>query len=112
MSAIAAPPSYILNGAGFGDVASRLMSSGMDPRVLRPWIGKDGCSQFITQNDEHGKPYSQPVMNTGALLRKDDWLALDQAIAHETAAIDSFSSFGIVRRPEHIVDVIAAEERG
>jgi uncharacterized linocin/CFP29 family protein len=80
MSAIAAPPSYILNGAGFGDVASRLMSSGMDPRVLRPWIGKDGRSQYITQNDEHGKPYSQPVMNTGALLRKDDWLALDQAI--------------------------------
>ena len=68
---------FIINGQGKGDVANVLMANNFDVNALRPYIGKDGRS-FITVN-QNGKPMSL-VTNAPATLRKDEWIALDQAV--------------------------------
>jgi hypothetical protein len=77
---------YILNGAGFGSVASALMETGFDVNVLRPWVGNDR-NPYIVQNVQDPisgiwKPKAVMVRNTGitAALRKDDWIQLDDSI--------------------------------
>ncbi len=69
---------FIFNGQGSGDVATRLLENDGDVHSLRPWKGADGRS-FITRNVD-GKRVAVPTNNANALLRKDDWLVLDQAI--------------------------------
>lgn len=65
---------------GNGSLAAAVMKYGGDIRNMRPWMGKDGRS-YITQNNRiTGKPEPVLVRNNTALLRKDDWLVLDQAI--------------------------------
>lgn len=69
---------FLLNGKAHGDVAQRLMDHNGDPGALRPWRGKDGQS-YITITNNEGKPQNL-VTNTPALLRKDEWVLLDEAI--------------------------------
>lgn len=80
---------YILNGQGFGQVASTLMEC-EDVNLLRPWKGRDGRT-YVSQmvRNEHGEFQRKAVLasnlveNTSgiyAALRKDDWIALDEAV--------------------------------
>lgn len=68
---------FILNGAAHGNTAMRLLDCGLDPNVLRPWLGDDGQS-YITVN--RGGEYESFVTNAPALLRKDEWIQLDTAV--------------------------------
>lgn len=68
---------YILNGQASGDVASRLLSANMDPRVLRPWVGRNGRTYIAqTVNGEE----KAVVVNAPGALRREDWLTVDRAI--------------------------------
>ncbi len=61
---------------GGGPIAQRLLNSGMDVQVLKPWIGMDGHSyQTLVVN---GKATSIRV--NAATLRKDEWIQLDTAV--------------------------------
>lgn len=75
-------PDFILNEVGHGSVASKLLASGFDPNVLRPWLGADGRS-YVTvnrvQRDGSVKRVNL-VTNTTATLRVREWIALDTAI--------------------------------
>lgn len=68
---------FISNGAGSGAVSSRLLASGMETGVLKPWIGKDG-RHYMTKM-VNGKGVAVPINNT-ATLRKDEWKQMDDAI--------------------------------
>uniref|UniRef100_A0A6M3K443 Putative encapsulating protein for peroxidase n=1 Tax=viral metagenome TaxID=1070528 RepID=A0A6M3K443_9ZZZZ len=70
---------YVLNGAASGDVAQRLLSCGWDPRVMRPFIGRDGKS-YITQNKGTEQVSVPLVGNSTTTLRKDEWIHLDDAV--------------------------------
>jgi hypothetical protein len=75
---------YILNGQAFGNTATRLMNSGFDPRVLRPYLGRDGRT-YITVNHQDPKtgkitPRAALARNASATLRYDDWRQLDTAV--------------------------------
>lgn len=77
----------ILNSLGGGPMAQRLINSNMDPGVLRPWLGPDGRSYITVNNgyDDSGKPkYRNLVTNTPALLRREDWLAIDRAVSWQS----------------------------
>lgn len=62
--------------AGGGSVGDRLLANGMDPGVLRPFIGSDG-RPYMTVNTPNG-PEVRPTSN--ATLRKDEWKQFDEAI--------------------------------
>jgi len=68
---------FIQNGAAQGPVAQKLLASGMNINVLKPWIGTNGRS-YITMN-VNGVPTAIPIANA-ATLRKDEWKQLDTAI--------------------------------
>jgi Family of unknown function (DUF6260) len=68
---------FIFNGQAHGQVADKLLACNFDTSVLRPWIGADGKS-YITQN-VGGKPKVVRT-NAEATLRKDAWIAMDEAI--------------------------------
>lgn len=57
------------------NAGERLLASGMNPAVLRPWVEPDGKA-YINLNG-----VAVPVTN--ATLRKDEWIQLDQAIVRE-----------------------------
>lgn len=63
---------FIINGAGTGSVANRLLANGMNPAMLRPFQHKDG-KNYVSVN---GKNY--PVAN--ATLRYDEWKLYDKAV--------------------------------
>jgi len=71
-------PDFILNGQASGNVANVLLANNADPNALRPYMGEDGRT-YLTVN-ENGKERAQLVTNATATLRKDDWIALDNAI--------------------------------
>lgn len=80
---------FVLNSLGGGPSAVRLLNAGMDPGVLRPWLGPDGRS-YITVNDlrnfdpKTGKPKRiNLVTNTPALLRREDWQRIDRQVQWE-----------------------------
>lgn len=66
----------IHNGQASGNVAQRLLASNFDPRVLRPYLGKDD-RPYITRN-MGGKEIAIPTNN--ATLRYNEWKLLDDAI--------------------------------
>lgn len=69
---------FIHNGQANGSVATALLKSGMDVRMLRPYEGRDGRS-YITVNHE-GKEKAFPLVNATATLRKEEWIELDRAV--------------------------------
>lgn len=58
-----------------GNAGQKLLNSGMNPAVLRPWIGADG--RFYINLG------GKAVLTDNATLRKDEWEQLDQAIVRE-----------------------------
>ena len=69
---------FIMNGQATGSVASRLLASGFNTNVLRPYIGKDGRS-YVTVINSKGKPEAM-VTNAPASLRYEDWRLLDSVV--------------------------------
>lgn len=57
---------------GGGDVGSRLLANGMNPAVLRPFLGNKGGA-YVTVN-------GQNRLVTNATLRKDEWKQIDDAV--------------------------------
>jgi hypothetical protein len=91
----------LLNGLS-GSAQTRLLDSGMNPAVLRPWRHPNGHN-YITVNT--GKVYpkghpraGQPEMrnirvNAPALLRYRDWEVIDQDIIKATYPILKFWNY-------------------
>lgn len=74
---------FIVNGVGHGNLAAQLIANNLDPGFMRPFIGKDGRSYCTVFNglDGQGNPtYRNVVMNSAALLRKDEWIHFDTAV--------------------------------
>lgn len=69
---------FILNGSAHGSVANVLMQHGFNANALRPY-SIDGKGTYITVI-ENGKAVPKLISNATALLRKDDWVLLDQTI--------------------------------
>jgi len=70
---------FILNGQASGNVGATLLQNNMDPRALRPWIGKNGRS-YRSVVGNNGIARAVPLVNANATLRKDEWKILDDAI--------------------------------
>lgn len=75
---------FFMNGQAHGSVAQRMLACNGDPSALQPWIGDDG-NEYITRfvmNASTGllEPRSQLIHNGNALLRKNDWIAMDQTV--------------------------------
>jgi uncharacterized linocin/CFP29 family protein len=70
----------IYNGQASGSVASRLLQNGMNPNILRPWLGKDGRSRVAVWNQETGKYAPQIVQNANATLKYNEWRLIDDAV--------------------------------
>ncbi len=68
----------IYKGQASGSVASTLLANNFDVDALRPYIGDDGRTSFITRNSG-GKEIAIPIQNN-ATLRKDEWINLDTAV--------------------------------
>lgn len=73
---------YILNGRASGGVANKLLASGFDTGVLRPFIDEDGAHRFTTNQMIGGelKPVTNDIVEATATLRLREWIELDQAI--------------------------------
>jgi hypothetical protein len=72
----------ILGGRGFGGIAQHLLANNMDTNSLRPWIGSDGRT-YVTKNFgtiDKPKWESVVVQNASALLRRDQWLQIDETV--------------------------------
>jgi len=65
------------NGQAFGSVAKKLFANGMNPALLKPYIGADGQA-YITQRI-NGKNVAVPI-KANATLRKDEWKEMDKAV--------------------------------
>lgn len=88
---------YVLNGLGNDRAAGRLLNSGMDPSVLRPWAETNrqgqltGNTYITVQNrrpdgsavlNDKGHPTyrNELVRNSPAYLRREDWLRIDERV--------------------------------
>lgn len=67
---------FVLNGQAHGSIADRLLANGFNVNVLRPYT-ENGRS-YITKNSG-SNAVAVPIAND-ATLRKDDWIALDEAV--------------------------------
>lgn len=74
----------LVDGKAFGEgVATKLLQSGGDINILRPYANSKGEGTFITVNKfENGvyKPSAKLINNAPATLRKDQWKMLDDAV--------------------------------
>ena len=68
---------FIQNGIGSGPVSQKLIASGMNMNVLKPWVGTNGKSYISMM--VNGKPTAIQISNV-ATLRKDEWIQLDTAV--------------------------------
>lgn len=70
------------NGAQ-GVLANQVVSDGLNPGAMRPWMNDKGQS-FITifkgGDSKDVKNYHSVPLNTNATLRRDEWKSLDEAI--------------------------------
>lgn len=76
-------PDFVLNGQGFGSVASRLLATNGDVTVMRPYIGADNrhyVTQLVTNGAGAVVESACLIHNGNALLRKNDWIAMDQEV--------------------------------
>lgn len=88
---------YLANGLGSGSALQRLVDSGMDPAVLRPWreidprTGQPTGRNYITRVvrdhgggivlNAAGRPQMQNLLtNAPALLRLQDWMQIDRRV--------------------------------
>lgn len=70
---------FIANGKGSGNLASLLLNTGFSTGPLRPFIAENGRSYCdVVRNG--GVLEAVPIQNTTALLRKDEWRLLDEAV--------------------------------
>lgn len=69
---------FLFNGQGSGDVVSMLLNNNFDTDVFRPYLGDDGRT-YINQV-QNGEDVAVPINNVQAVLRKDDWLLLDEQV--------------------------------
>jgi hypothetical protein len=96
-------PDFILNGVGHGSVASRLLATGFNPAVLRPWLGADGRSYItVNQPQRDGTVKAVNVVtNTNATLRVREWIELDNTIMAsarpQLRAVSDLRSRGLVK---------------
>lgn len=81
---------------GEGPVFNQLLAANGDHHALRPWLEEDGTSYVARRtgrmirneqaNIDNGEPImvpeyrAVPTNNNTATMRKDDWIALDEAI--------------------------------
>jgi uncharacterized linocin/CFP29 family protein len=70
---------FIYKQQGSGDVADRLLASGMDTGVLRPFVDGRGRNCVKVFNRAMGKEEVQ-YTNAPATLRKDQWMQMDEAV--------------------------------
>ena len=71
------------NGSGQGPIANMILANGrLDAGNLRPFIGKDGKPYIsVYKGGDPTKPTSyKSILVTNATLRRDEWIALDQAV--------------------------------
>lgn len=76
-------PDFIMNGQAHGNVATRLLAANGDPLSLRPYVGSDGreyTTRLVTNAGGEAKEEAVLVHNGTALLRKNDWIAMDQEV--------------------------------
>lgn len=114
----------VLNGLGSGSSLQRLLDSGMDPAVLRPWreidklTGKPTGRNFITMNkknadgslvvNKEGKPVRENVItNAPATLRLQDWLRIDYAVAFAAKPVLNFWNLLYGRVPYNVPNGMA-----
>ncbi len=70
-------------GKSQGEVSQMLASSRLDPGAMRPFIGEDGkpyISVFSGGDPTKPESYRTELVNN-ASLRRDEWIALDEAVA-------------------------------
>lgn len=75
---------YILNGMVHGDVADKLLASGMNPLVLRPFWDPRTRHSYVTMQTgykQDGSPdYRNYITNAPATLSYEAWKLLDTAV--------------------------------
>jgi len=72
-------------GAAFGDVAKRMAANGViDPGVMRPWVdektGITYCDVYIGGPLHEDKSYVVQQIGTNGVLRREEWMKLDEAV--------------------------------
>jgi uncharacterized linocin/CFP29 family protein len=103
---------YILNGQGFGSVASILIATKFNPAALRPFIGEDGRSYIaVPKMGTDGKPVLNangkpkmigiPTVNASAALLRDEWKLIDTAVMR--AAKPRMRAWGDLRAVNQLV---------
>src|ERR1044072_8663727 len=106
---------YILNGQGYGDVATALLANNFDTGPLRPFIGKNGLP-YQTLN-VNGKKQTILALNAPATLRKDEWKMIDDTVtdAVYTTAMRMFADLrargDIIRIPNGMGKTIYEYQR-
>ncbi len=86
---------YILNGKAHGDVASLLLATGFNTNSLRPYSLPTGrtnqfglpeyAGTYLTVN-QGDKLVPKQVSNAQALMRREDWIAIDRAVIQSAKA--------------------------
>lgn len=74
---------YILNGTAHGSVATRLINSGGDLNVFRPFVGRNGKSYTVRNvRGKDGKVKNEAILtsNADATLRHEEWLQIDETV--------------------------------
>lgn len=70
----------VLANIGNTSLAERLMVSGLDPTILRPFL-HDGHSWITVNVGTAARPEYQTILcNSPAILRREDWLAIDKTV--------------------------------
>ncbi len=67
-------------GMAYGSLAAMLVNNNFDTDALRPFVGPGGRTYVNRRNPTTNKDEAVPVHNATATLRKDDWIALDEAL--------------------------------
>lgn len=68
---------FIYQGKTSGGVASALLRNKMDTDILRPFVGADGNNYY---NKMVNGKLKAVMTNNLAVLRRDDWLRIDEAV--------------------------------
>lgn len=91
-------------GAASGEVAAMLMSKGLNPDKLRPYVSTKDGNTYVTVHTggsrKDPKNYAKIKVNTNGTLRRDEWKALDETVLqisrNRLRGIDDLRSRGLV----------------